>query len=474
MRLHSAGKVFLIPLLGLLLLAFPLACRKEARDGQQYYCPMHPEQVSDHPGDCPICSMRMVPVPKKEKTPAASPGKPAGPAERKILYYRHPMNPAVTSPVPAKDEMGMDYVPVYAGEAAAPSGVAGRAVVEAGGEGLRLAGVQTAVAELRTLGRSTRAAGLVVADETRVRHVQTKISGWVEKLHVNATGQAVRAGQPLLALYSPELLASQEEFLRARETAARFSQSSLPEVRRGGEDLLTASRRRLELFDVPRGVIERLERTGAAERTVTLTAPVSGYVTGKEVFEGQQVQPGMDLFTVTDLSRVWVEADFYEFESTSLKPGSRAVVSLPYDPGARLTGRVAFVYPTLDPQSRTLKVRLEFPNPGLALKPGMYVDVVPELETREGIVVPDSAVLDTGTRQIVFVQRDDRGDRGNAFEPREVRVGSRGDGQALILQGVQAGERVAVKANFLLDSESRLRDALAAARPLEPDSGGNP
>ena len=467
-RLARTTPFILVPLLGLLLLGLPLACSKTAKESQQYYCPMHPDYHSDKPGDCAICGMRLVKMEKKEGArPAASAGTAAvQPGKRKILFYRHPMNPSVTSPVPAKDEMGMSYVPVYTDEAkGAAGGIDGLAPVETGQEGLRLAGVQTAVAERRELTHTTRAVGVVVPDETRIRHVQTKISGWVEKLYVNATGQQVRAGQPLLSFYSPELLATQEEFLRAREAAARFGQSSLPEVRRGGEDLLSAARRRLELFDVPRSVISRLERTGVAQRTVTLAAPVSGYVTGKEVFEGQQVQPGMDLFTVTDLSRVWVEADFYEYEARTLRLGQRVAVALPYDPGARFTGSIAYIYPTLDPQSRTLKVRLEFPNPGLTLKPGMYVDVSPELETREGIVVPDSAVIDTGVRQVAFVEKD------GAFQPREVRVGSRGDGQALILSGIAAGERVAVRANFLLDSESRLRAAIAAL-PRSPQRAG--
>ena len=469
MRLKTILQYGLV-LLVALLVAAPLACHRETHDVQQYYCPMHPDYHSDKPGDCPICGMRLVPVEKKkEEKPAAAPtSSQTGSNGRRVAFYRNPMNPSITSPVPAKDEMGMDYVPVYSDETgAAAGGIQGLAPVETTGEGLRLAGVQTAMAERRELSRATRVSGLVVADESRVRRVQTKISGWVEKLYVNATGQAVRAGQPLLALYSPELLATQEELLRAREAAGRFSQSSLPEVRRGGEELLTAARRRLELFDVPRATIERLERTGVAQRTITLTAPVSGYVTGKEVFEGQQVQPGMDLLTVTDLSRVWVEADFYESESRDLRLGGRAVVSLPYDPGARLAGRVAFLYPTVDPQTRTLKARLEFPNPGLVLKPGMYVDVIPELGARTGIVIPDSAVIDTGARQVVFVQKG-----ADAFEPREVRVGNRGDGQALILSGVVAGERVAVRANFLLDSESRLRAAIAALPPSPPAGGG--
>src|SRR5436305_1531119 len=409
---------------------------------------------------------------KPAETPSPSPAKQATPAPRKVLFYRNPMDPSVTSPVPAKDGMGMDYVPVYAAGADEPAGSAGRvsaadglAPVPAGAEGLRLAGVQTAVAERQSFHSATRAVGLVVPDETRVRHVQTRMSGWVEKLYVNATGQLVQAGQPLLSLYSPELLATQEEFLRAREASARFAGSSLPEVRRGGEDLVTAARRRLELLDVPASVITRLERTGTAQRVITLTAPASGYVIAKTVFEGHQVQPGMDLLTLADLSRVWIEADVYPFEASSVRLGQKAVVKLPYGTGAELTGRIAYVYPTLDPQSRTLKVRIEMPNPGLVLKPGMYVDVAPDLETGEGIVIPDSAVIDTGVRQVVFVEK------GGGFQPRDVRVGSRGDGKAVILSGVAAGERVAVRANFLLDSESRLRAALAAPVPTSTPGG---
>ena len=469
MKLKTLVQAVLV-LLVAMLLAAPLACHRGGSPEavQQYYCPMHPSYRADKPGDCPICGMRLVPVEKKREEKLAPVA--AASTDRKIVFYRHPMNPSVTSPVPAKDEMGMDYVAVYSDELRSPAGgVSGLAPIEVTADEMRLAGVQTAVAERRQLTRTTRAAGVVVADETRVRRVQTKISGWVEKLYVSSTGQLVRASQPLLSLYSPELLASQEEFLRAREAAARFSQSSLPEVRRGGEDLLTAARRRLELFDVPASTIARLEKTGVAQRTVTLTAPVSGYVSGKQIFEGQQVQPGMDLLTVTDLSRVWVEADFFEYESRDLRLGAKAFVVLPYDPGAHLSGRVAFVYPTVDPATRTLKARLEFPNPGLALKPGMYVDVIPDLGTREGIVIPDSAVIDTGVRQVVFVQKDgvpkggtSREKGGTSFEPREVRIGERAGDQAVVLSGIAVGERVAVRANFLLDSESRLRAAIQA------------
>jgi Cu(I)/Ag(I) efflux system membrane fusion protein len=426
----------LLPLAALLLAAgLCLACGDGAAGAAtaapSYHCPMHPDYVKDGPGDCPICGMRLVPI-EKAAAPAA-----AG----------------------------------HAGHAVpAAAAVPGLATVEVAEPALRLAGIQTAVAEQRTLSRSARTVGVVAADESRIRHVHTKISGWVEKLYVNSTGQAVRAGQPLLTLYSQELLATQEEYLRAREAAARFAGSELEEVRRGGEDLVTAARRRLELFDVPRSLIAQLDRTGKAQRTVTLLAPASGYVTGKEVFEGMEVRPGMDLLVLTDLSRVWVEADFYEYESRSLAPGRRVEIALPYDPAARLAGRISYVYPYLNPETRTVKVRIELPNPGLQLKPGMYVDVVPELGSTEGVVVPDSAVIDTGVRQVVFVQTWVQGKA--SFEPREVRVGSRADGQAVILSGVAAGESVAVRANFLLDSESRLRAAVVSMTGSHRHGGG--
>ncbi len=432
---------------------------KVAQGQAKYTCGMHPFIISDKPGQCPICGMTLTKIEGAAPAAAAAgaaQGGGAGKGERKLLFYRNPMNPGVTSPVPAKDEMGMDYVPVYEDElGSGGSAVAGYSTVKVGVESLRLAGVQTAPAVREKISRTVRAVGNVVPDETRVRRVQTKIEGWVEKLHVNFTGQVVAKGQPLLDLYSPELVASQREYLLAIEMHHRMKENPYPEEREMAADLVRSSRRRLELFDVPQSFIAELERTKNPRRTVTLNAPVSGYVTVKEVFEGTRVMPGMELFTVTDLSRIWIEADLYEYEARSVRLGQQASLAPAYESGHRLKGRIAYIYPTLSPESRTLKVRFEFPNPGLRLKPQMYADVFLELASATGVVIPDSALIETGLRQIVFV---DLG--GGSLEPREVKVGVRGDGKAQILSGVKEGERVAVRANFLLDSESKLKAAL--------------
>ena len=461
-----------------------------AMTGDRYTCGMHPFIITDKPGNCPICGMTLTkiegsPAPAAaaavSSTPAVAPAvspapapKPSGGA-RKILFYRNPMNPKITSQSPAKDEMGMDFVPVYEDETKGGGGAdspEGYATVQVGAERIRLAGIQSAPATRGTIHSPVRAAGIVVPDERRVRRVQAKIDGWVEKLHSNFTGQLVTKGQPLLEIYSPELVATQREFLLARAGVERMKESPYEDARQMSSGLAKAARTRLTLFDVPESFIEELERTGKVHRTVTLNAPASGYVTGKEVFEGTRVTPGMDLLTVTDLSRVWIEADLYEYEAQSVRVGQTATLETVADPGAKLKGRVSFIYPTFSPETRTLKVRFEFPNPGLRLKPQMYVNVALDLQGATGVVIPDSALIETGVRQVVFV---DAGD--GSFEPREVKVGVRGDGKAQILSGVKAGENVAVRANFLLDSESKLRAALTkmtggASAPPQPQPKG--
>jgi multidrug efflux pump subunit AcrA (membrane-fusion protein) len=314
--------------------------------------------------------------------------------------------------------------------------------------------VQTAPAARATAGRTIRTVGIVVPDETRVRRVQTKVAGWIEKLYVNFTGQYVAAGQPLVSIYSPELLSTQEEYLRAKKTAEQFTSSPDPEVRGIGVDLVRSARRRLELFDIPASFIDSLEKLGTPQKAVTLVAPFAGSVTAKSAFEGQKVEPGMELFTLSDLSKVWVEASLYEYEAAAALVGKQATLTLSHQELA-LKGSVTFVSPVLAADSRTLTVRFEFPNPGLVLKPQMHVDVSLALDASTSVVVPDAALMDTGLRTIVFVET-----APGTFEPRAVVVGVRGDGTAEILSGLREGELVAVKANFLLDSESRLRSAI--------------
>ncbi len=399
-------------------------CAKKESAASEYYCPMHPTYVSDRQGDCPICNMRLVPVEAAKKS-----------AEQ--------MHAGHVGPADSADSMQSSAVP-------------GMAAVTMDAQGRQLAGIQTAVATRDTVARSVRTVGTVVPDETRVRHIHTRIDGYVEKLYVASTGQFVRKGEPVLDIYSPELLATQEEYLQAREAAARFAASSIPEVQQGAADLKLAARRRLELYEVPESFILELERRGTAHPHVTMEALVSGYVTGKEVREGQHVTPGAELFTVTDLSRVWVEADFYENEARLVHTGQPATLSLPFARGRTLAAHVTYVYPYLEPTTRTLKVRFDVPNADLALKPSMYVDVMLAVDAAPSVSVPASAVLDSGVRKVVFVET-----QPNHFEPRVVEVGQRSADRVEIVSGIQEGEHVVVRANFLLDSESRLRGALS-------------
>jgi RND family efflux transporter MFP subunit len=358
----------------------------------------------------------------------------------------------------------MDLVPQSSLAGVAEPATAGgtHAPVALSERGRALAGVVTEVARRERLSRSIRAVGSVVADERRQTRAQSKVTGWVEKLNVAATGQYVKQGDVALAVYSPALLAAQSEYLLARDTATRFAGSELPEVRRGGQDLFIAARRKLELLDVSADFLADLDRTRQPSRTVDLLVPASGFVTSKAVVLGQEIAPGIELYTVTDLSRVWVEAAFFEAEARYVAVGSKATLSFPFAAGAQRPAEVAYVYPTLDAAARTLTARFELANPKLELRPGMFVDVALEVDLGEAVTVPDSAVLDSGLRRIVFVEGPAGADGApGALGPREVETGERSGGRIAIVRGVAAGEKVATRANFLLDAESRLISSAA-------------
>jgi len=414
----------------------------------QYHCPMHPTFISDKPGECRICGMKLV---------AFDPSPPPG--ARKVLYYRSPMDPNIRSETPGKDSMGMDFVPVYADEMAPGPAVDGRVAVVLSPEKRQLLGVRTEPVEKTKLARTIRTVGRVAVDERRLHHIHTKYEGYVEHLHVDFTGKFVRKGEPLLSLYSPELVATQQEYLLAYRAQQRLGSSGIASVAKGGVDLLEAARQRLLFWDVRPADIEGLERTGQVTKTLDLYADLSGYVVQKMAFHGMRVTPADTLFDIADLSQLWVLADVYESDLPSVRIGMEAELSVPYLPGKKWRGPVTYIAPTVEEKTRTIKVRIEVANHDEALKPDMFADVFLESDLGSGLVVPTSAVINTGHRQIVFVDRE-----GGRLEPREVELGAKVGDRFQVLSGLAEGDRVVTSANFLLDSESSLKAALASMR----------
>ena len=425
----------------------PVAATDPAPKKQMYQCPMHPQIMMDHEGDCPICGMKLVPI---EGSGDAKP-----PGDRgKIVFYRSPMNPSMTSPTPMKDEMGMDYVPTYEGDLKGEgSSVEGRVAVTIDHERQQLIGLKTARVVEGPVSGELRTTARLAVDETRVRKVNVKVEGFVEKLFVDFTGKSVAKGQPLFSLYSPEFVSAQREYLLAIKTQKALASGSMSS---SGDELLAAAKRRLTLWDVPKEVFEHLEQTGEVQRALTLRSPISGIVTVKNVVEGARITSADIPFEITDLSRVWALADVYEKELGGVKVGQAATLTLFAYPGKTFKGRVVFVDPILDPKTRTAKVRLEFPNPKGDLKPELFGEALLKGPGRKGILVPLDAVLDAGTQKVVFIALGE-----GRFEPREVTTGLTVGEQVEVLAGLKPGEEVIVRANFLVDSESRLKAALA-------------
>jgi Cu(I)/Ag(I) efflux system membrane fusion protein len=385
--------------------------------------------------------------------PATAPAPPPA-GERKILYYRNPMGLPDTSPVPKKDSMGMGYIPVYAEEGITT--VPGTVAISP--ERIQMLGVRTEAVTRRRMAHTVRAVGTVAADERRIGVVNPKFEGWIEKLLVNTTGQTIRRGEPLLEVYSPDLVLAQREYLVARSASAEMAHAD-PMARDNARAIADAALARLKNWDISADQIARLQRTGSATRTLTLRAPIAGVVMDKQALEGLHFAPGDMLYRIADLSRVWLLAEVYEQDLAQIRPGDTANISVQAYPGRVFEGRVAFVYPTVNAQTRTAKVRIEVPNLELLLKTDMYatVEIASPADSTAILAVPDSAVLDTGTRQTVLI------DRGKGrYEPRAVKLGARAGGYAAVVDGVREGEKVVTGANFLIDAESNLRAALQA------------
>jgi len=382
--------------------------------------------------------------------------------ERKIAYYRSPMNPNETSPVPKKDEMGMDYVPVYADQV-------GSNQIHIDPATQQNIGVTTEVAKKMKLSRTIRTTANIAYDETKLYTVSTKIMGYIEKLYVDYTGQVVRKGQPLLSIYSPDLVSTQEEYLQAMKYRNEISGSGSAISKQGAEQLVQSAKRRLLYWDISEKEIQALEKRGTPEKTMTIYSPANGIVTDKMVINGQNIMPGMALYKIADLSTVWGMAQIYQYEFPWIKLGDKVDLQLSYIPGKTFQGRITYIYPYLDPESKTVEVRIEIHNTSsYEFKPGMFADAtIKSPLTLETVAVPNQAIIHTGTRDVAIIAL------GNGyFKPVNVTLGARGDsGYVQILNGISEGEDVVTSSQFLIDSESNLNAALNNMN--QPAGSGN-
>ncbi|MFN3695006.1 MAG: efflux RND transporter periplasmic adaptor subunit, partial [Ignavibacterium sp.] len=404
-------------------------------------CGMHPQIISDKPGNCPICEMKLTPIKNSNQKSG----------DRKILYYRNPMNPNIISDHPQKDEMGMDYVPVYEDEASAEG------VVTIDPQVQQNMNVKTAVVESRKLSSQVITNGILITDETQEYIVTTKVDGWIEKLYVNYTGQLVSKGAKLMEIYSPMLISAQQELLTALSYQNSLKDISIEEIKNSSNEMLKNAVRKLQLLNVADSEIKRLKETREVKTTVTLYAQNSGTVLEKNILEGQKIMAGEQLLKIANLYNLWLIADVYEYEIPKIKIGSRATINFKFLPAKTYQGKVSFIYPTLDEQSRTVKVRINVPNINGELKPSMFANVViegPELKPTP--VIPENSVIRSGKMDIVIV------DLGNGkFKPQQVTLGIYSDGYYQVLSGLSEGNKIVTSAQFLIDSESNLRAAVS-------------
>lgn len=376
-------------------------------------------------------------------------------AKRKVLYWQDPMHPAYKSNKPGKaPDCGMDLVPIYEIVVSQATANFPQGAFQISSEKQQLIGVQYGETAYKSVSKILRAAGRLAYDETKIARIHPKFEGWIEQVWVDFTGKLVEKGQPLISIYSPELLQTQQEFLLARRGREELAESTFRGAINASESLYQAARKRLELWDVTESQIAELEKAGKPTKTLTLYAPTDGFVLTRNAFPKQRITPETELYSIADLSTIWVLADIYEYEAPEIKVGQQATVTLSYFPGRAYRGTVAFIYPQLDNVTRTLKVRVEISNPGYTLKPDMFANVELTVGYGKHVIVPQEAVMDSGAEQMVFVAHKD-----GYFEPRKVQLGAKVNNEFIVLGGLATGERIVTSANFLIDSESKLKSA---------------
>ena len=408
---------------------------------QLYTCGMHPEIISDEPGLCPICEMILTPIKSSNQ-------KLSG--ESKIIYWRAPMDPNEIYDAPGKSKIGMNLIPVYEDE------ISGSGIVTIDPEVQQNMNIKTAKIEVKQLSSKLVTNGVLQTNETSEYIVTTRINGWVERLFVNYTGQQVSKGSKLMDIYSPELVSAQQELLTALSYQNTVNESSLGPIRESGNELVKNAMRKLELLNVAEAEIKRLVETKEVKTYVTLYAPKSGTVLEKNIVEGQKVMGGMPLLKIANLSSLWLMADIYEYELAKVKVGSKASITFNFLPGKIYEGKVSFIYPTLDPKARTVKIRIELNNHG-ELKPSMFANLIIEGEDLgKKPVIPENAIIRTGLKDVVILSI------GNGkFKPQQVQLSGYADGYYQVLSGASEGNTIVTSAQFLIDSESNLKAAIS-------------
>lgn len=410
---------------------------------QLYTCGMHPDVISEEPGDCPICGMKL--VPKKGTGTASNTG------EKKILYWRAPMDPNEIYDKPGKSKMGMDLVPVYEDEAI------GSGIVSIDPAVVQNMNVKIALVEKKSLSSEVVTNGVLTTNEKTEYIVTTRVNGWVENLYINYTGQPVNKGQKLMDIYSPELVAAQQELITALNYQKAVNKTSFNEVRESGDELLKNAIRKLQLLEIPESDIEKIKETREVKTYVTLYAQSNGTVLEKNILDGQKIMAGMPLLKIANLSTLWLTADIYEYELSKISEGSKAEIRFNYLPGKTYEGRVSFIYPTLESKTRTAKIRIDIPNTKGELKPSMFANVVIKGKVL-GVkpVIPENAVIRSGRKDIIILALGE-----GKFKPQEITLGGYSDGYYQVLNGLTEGNEIVTSAQFLIDSESNLRAAVS-------------